>query len=95
MGSEVKTYIIAWAVLVAMTVAEVLMLGIPASYTIVVSTVSILAIIKALLIALYYQHLAHEPGSLSSLPLYAIAMLAALIVVSVVGGVAAAATAGG
>ena len=93
--SEVKTYIITWVVLVVITIAEVIMLGIPMAYSLIVFSIAALAIIKALLIALYYQHLAREPGSLSLLPIYAVAMLAALIVISVVGGIAAAATAGG
>jgi caa(3)-type oxidase subunit IV len=93
--SEIRTYVATWVILVVVTIAEVLMLGAPMPYSLVVFSIAALAIVKAILIALYYQHLAHEPGSLSLLPLYAVAMLAALIVISVIGGVAAAATAGG
>jgi cytochrome c oxidase subunit 4 len=79
-------YTFVWLILVLATVLEVVLISAPGTLLVMLFAVAGLAILKAVLIALYYQHLRYEPWSVSSLPLVALALLAVLIVVMVASG---------
>jgi hypothetical protein len=75
-------YAIVWAVLVGATLMEVFTRSLPIAVTLIVLTIIAIACTKAVLIALYYQGLRHEPASLAVLPLAAFFIVALLAITS-------------
>ncbi|MEM0445777.1 MAG: cytochrome C oxidase subunit IV family protein [Nitrososphaerota archaeon] len=76
-------YTSVFAALVAMTVLELVIFGQPLPRLVIDLSIIGLAGGKAMLIALFFQHLAYEPRSLSSLALLAVGGVAAFLVLSV------------
>ena len=66
---KTKIYIIIFLVLVGSTAGELLMIGQPIPQNILVVSIVGLAGVKAVLIAMFFQHLKDEPRALSTLVL--------------------------
>lgn len=77
--SRLALYIAVWFVMVVATLVEVAAVNFPAALVVVVLSVIILAAFKAVLIALYYQHLRYESLALGAIPLTALFMLIVLL----------------
>jgi len=75
-GMKVNVYIGIWAVLMLATVVELAILRLPMTLSLVVSGIIGLAFLKAVLIALFYQHLLMETRWIKLL--YAVAVLIAV-----------------
>jgi len=82
---DVKLYVSIWTVLVLFTLLEVVALIFGFSYIVALYLIILLAGGKAIMIALYYQHLRYESTYLVLIPAFALAMLIVLIVVSIAG----------
>ena len=67
-----KLYIGIWLGLVIATVMEVVVRSLPGSTSILVLVIGMIAAVKAIAIALYYQHLRYEGIRLAALPLAAV-----------------------
>lgn len=80
---RVWVYLSVFAALVLMTVLELVIFGQPLPRVVIDLSIVGLAGGKAMLIALFFQHLAYEPRSLSSLALLAIGGVAAFLLLSV------------
>ncbi|MFB3888015.1 MAG: cytochrome C oxidase subunit IV family protein [Candidatus Bathyarchaeia archaeon] len=80
----VRLYVGIWLVLVAATIAEAVTVSLPASAQLLVTIIMIIATAKAVLIALYYQHLRYEGRAIAVLPLAGIVALAALAVTAII-----------
>jgi cytochrome c oxidase subunit 4 len=70
-----KTYIGLWAVLVAATLLEVFTRTLSGTASLLVTVIILIASAKAILIALYFQHLRYEPKELAILPIAGIVAL--------------------
>ena len=68
----IKIYVGIWLGLVIATVLEVVIRSLPGSAQLIVLVIGVIAGAKAIVIALYYQHLRYEGIRLASLPLAAI-----------------------
>jgi hypothetical protein len=68
----VKMYVGIWLGLVIATVMEVVVRSLPGTISLIVFIISLIASVKAIAIALYYQHLRYEGIRLASLPLAAV-----------------------
>ena len=77
--AETRLYVEVWAVLVAGTLLEVFTRSIQAAAFIVVLGIISISIVKALVIASFYQHLRYENKALLILPVAALIALATLI----------------
>ena len=80
----VKLYVGIWLVLVVATITEVLTRSLPGSTSLLVTIVIVIASAKAIIIALYYQHLRYEGIRVAAMPLAAIVALAVLAVTAVI-----------
>ncbi len=83
MAPRIATYVAVFAALVAMTVLELLIFGQPLPRILVDLSIIGLAGGKALLIALFFQHLAYEPRSLSYLAVLGVGGVVAFFILSV------------
>ena len=81
MGKTVFLFSV-WLALVSMTLMEVVFVELQIPLFAALSSIIILAAFKAVLIALYYQHLRHEPKPLGYLALGAIFFLVVLVLAS-------------
>jgi caa(3)-type oxidase subunit IV len=68
----IKLYIGIWLGLVAATILEVVTRSLPGATSTIVLIIMLIASAKAVVIALYYQHLRYEGIRLATLPLAAI-----------------------
>jgi hypothetical protein len=68
----IKLYIGIWLGLVIATVMEVVVRSLPGAASLIVLVIGLIAGAKAIVIALYYQHLRYEGIRLASLPLAAV-----------------------
>ena len=75
-------YVVVWAVLVAATIMEVITRSLPLVSSLIILIIIGIACTKAVLIAVYYQGLRHEPVSLALLPLVAFIIIALLAITS-------------
>ncbi len=78
--SKIKLYVGIWAGLVAATVLEVVTRSLPGAASSIIFVIVLIASIKAIAIALYYQHLRYEGLRIASMPLAAIVALSVLAV---------------
>jgi caa(3)-type oxidase subunit IV len=78
--SEIKLYVGIWAGLVAATILEVVTRSLSGAASLIVLIIVLIASVKAIVIALYYQHLHYEGIRLASMPLAAIVALTILAV---------------
>jgi cytochrome c oxidase subunit 4 len=76
---KVLTTIIVWAYLVAATVAEVIVFYRVPAGDIVYESIGVLAVTKAVLIAMYFMHLKYEPRPLHYLILIPVILIFVLI----------------
>ncbi len=81
-----KLYIAVWAVLVAATILEVVTRFLPAAVSLLVLGIVIIASVKALLIASFFQHLRYETKFLAILPISGLLVLSTLLIVSILAG---------
>ncbi len=81
-----KLYITVWVLLVAATVMEVVTRFMPAGISILVSGIIMISTAKAILIALYFQHLRYETKMLSILPIAGFLVLSTLLIISIISG---------
>jgi cytochrome c oxidase subunit IV len=79
-----KLYFGIWLILIVATLLEVATRSLPGSTSILVSIIVAIASIKAILIALYYQHLRYEGRTLAVGPLAGIVALIALAITAVI-----------
>ena len=82
--SGIKLYVGIWLGLVAATILEVVTRSLPGATSAIVLVIILIASVKAIAIALYYQHLRYEGIRVASLPLAAIV---ALVILAVSAGV--------
>jgi len=80
----VKLYVGIWLTLVVATITEVLTRSLPGSTSLLVTIIIVIASAKAIIIALYYQHLRYEGIRVAAMPLAAIVALAILAVTAVI-----------
>ena len=78
--SGIKLYVGIWLGLVAATILEVVTRSLPGATSVIVLIIILIASVKAIAIALYYQHLRYEGIRIASLPLAAIVALVILAV---------------
>ena len=76
----IKLYVGIWLGLVAATILEVVTRSLPGSASLLVMIIVLIAAAKAIVIALYYQHLHYEGIRLATLPLAAVVALAILAI---------------
>jgi cytochrome c oxidase subunit 4 len=82
--ASVKLYVGIWLGLVAATILEVMTRSLPGSTQLLVAIIILIASAKAVVIALYYQHLRYEGIRVAAMPLAALVALAALAVTAVI-----------
>ncbi len=82
--ASVKLYVGIWLGLVAATILEVVTRALPGSTQLLVAIIIMIASAKAVVIALYYQHLRYEGIRVAAMPLAALVALAALAVTAVI-----------
>ena len=68
----IKLYVGIWLGLVMATVMEVVVRSLPGAASLIVLVIGLIAGAKAIVIALYYQHLRYEGIRLATLPLAAV-----------------------
>ena len=68
----IKLYVGIWLGLVIATVMEVVVRSLPGGASLIVLVIGLIAGAKAIVIALYYQHLRYEGIRLATLPLAAV-----------------------
>ena len=76
----IKVYVGIWAALVAATILEVVTRSLPAATSWLVTVIVLIAAGKAVLIALYFQHLRYEAKELAILPIAGIVALTFLAI---------------
>ena len=81
---SVRTYSIVFAILIGSTAGELFLIGQPIRQDIMVATIIGLAGVKAVLIAMFFQHLKDEPRPLSTLVLLPLIGAIVLITISMV-----------
>ncbi len=82
--ASVKLYVGIWLGLIAATILEVVTRSLPGSTQLLVAIIILIASAKAVVIALYYQHLRYEGIRVAAMPLAALVALAALAVTAVI-----------
>ncbi len=80
----VKLYVGIWAGLIAATLLEVFTRTLSGSAQLIVTIIVLIASVKAIAIALYYQHLRYEDRSIVALPLAGIVALSILAITAVI-----------
>ncbi len=78
MDEEVK-YTVVWLILVVFTVIEVQLIGISLVYTIIILTILLLAGVKAILVAGFFQHLFYEKKYIGIFYASSVFMIVAII----------------
>jgi heme/copper-type cytochrome/quinol oxidase subunit 4 len=81
--AKVWIYVAVFAALVVLTVLELVVFSQPLPRAVVDASIVLLAGGKAVLIALFFMHLAYEPRSLSSLAVLGIGAVVAFLLLSV------------
>ncbi len=81
-----RLYVAVWALLVAATIMEVVTRFLPAAVSVLVVGIIVIATIKAVLIASYFQHLRYETKILALLPIGGILVLSTLLIISIAAG---------
>lgn len=81
-----KLYITIWALLVGATILEVVTRFLPAAASLLISGIIVIATVKAVLIASYYQHLRYETKILAMLPIAGLLVLSTLLIISIASG---------
>ena len=81
---KIGVYLIVFGILMGTTIAELLLVGVNISRTWLIISIIGLAGIKAVLIAVFFQHLRDEPKSLSTLLLLPLLGAVAFLVISMV-----------
>ncbi|MCS7143115.1 MAG: cytochrome C oxidase subunit IV family protein [Aigarchaeota archaeon] len=86
--ANVLIYAIVYFVLMVVTAVEILVIGFPIPHDVVVASLLGLAALKAVMIAMYFQHLRYEPRPLSGpaiLGLVAVFLFLGLSLWSIIG----------
>ena len=81
---KMGVYLIVFVVLIVSTIAELLLVGQNISRFWLIMSIIVLAGLKAVLIAVFFQHLKDEPKSLSTLLLLPLLGAVAYLVISMV-----------
>lgn len=81
--NEIKLFVGIWVGLIAGTVLEVAVRSLPASESIIVFAICLIAAIQTIVVSLYYQNLRYEGISLATLPLAAVVGVVLLAVAAV------------
>ncbi len=76
-------YVLIWAVLVAATIGEVVTRLQPLAFILVIIGIITISSFKAVIIALYYQHLRYETRYLAILPVAGVTVLILLVLASI------------
>lgn len=79
-----RLYVVIWAILVAATILEVETRFLSQTAQFLVAGIIAISSAKAVIIALYYQHLRYESRAIKVLPLLALIALGALAVTAIV-----------
>ncbi len=82
--ADYKTYTLIWLILIAATILEVETRFLAGGASSLVGGIIAISAAKAVIIALYFQHLRYEPRAIKVLPLAALIALGALAVTAVV-----------
>jgi cytochrome c oxidase subunit IV len=82
--ASTKLYVGIWAILVVATILEVATRILPGTNSTLITIIILIASAKAIIIALYYQHLRYEGIRLAVLPLAAIVALAFLAITAII-----------
>ncbi|MCS4538105.1 MAG: cytochrome C oxidase subunit IV family protein [Thaumarchaeota archaeon] len=78
----VVTYSAIFAILIGSTVFELILIGQPLSQQVLITSIIGLAGVKAVLVALFFQHLKDEPKAISSIVLFGFTAVILLITLS-------------
>ena len=81
-----KLYIEIWAGLVVATVLEVVTRSLPVAVSAIVFAIMVIACIKAVTIAMYFQHLRYEGIKVAALPIAAVIGVILLAVSAIIVG---------
>ncbi len=81
-----RLYVTIWALLVAATLMEVVTRFLPAGISLLITGIITIATAKAILIALYFQHLRYETKMLAALPIAGFLVLSTLLIISIISG---------
>ncbi len=81
-----RLYVTIWVLLVAATLMEVVTRFLPAGISLLITGIITIATAKAILIALYFQHLRYETKMLAVLPIAGFLVLSTLLIVSIISG---------
>ena len=79
-----RLYVVIWVILVAATILEVETRFLSGTVQFLVAGIIAISSAKAIVIALYYQHLRYESRAIKILPLLALVALGALAVTAIV-----------
>jgi cytochrome c oxidase subunit 4 len=79
-----RLYVVIWAILVAATILEVETRFLAGTAQFLVAGIIAISSAKAIIIALYFQHLRYESKTIQMLPLLALIALGALAVTAIV-----------
>ncbi len=79
-----RTYVVIWVILVSATILEVETRFLSGGASLLFGSIVAISAAKAVIIALYFQHLRYEPRSIKVLPIAALAALGALAVTAIV-----------
>lgn len=82
--ANAKLYVEIWAILVVATILEVVTRTLPGPNSTLITIIILIASAKAIIIAMYYQHLRYEGIRLAAIPLSAIVALVFLAVTAVI-----------
>ncbi len=79
-----RLYVVIWVILVAATVLEVETRYLSGTISFLIAGIVAISSAKAVIIALYFQHLRYESRAIKVLPLLALVALGALAVTAIV-----------
>ena len=82
--ASTKLYVGIWAILVVATILEVVTRTLPGANSTLITIIILIASAKAIIIALYYQHLRYEGIRLAALPIAAVVALAFLAITAII-----------
>ncbi len=82
--ADSKLYVTIWAILVEATIMEVVTRFMPSEFQLLIFGIVAIATLKAVLIALFFQHLRYEPKALSLAPIGALFVLTTLLVTALI-----------
>ncbi len=82
--ADSKLYVAIWAILVEATIMEVVTRFMPTQFELLIFGIVAIATMKAVLIALYFQHLKYEPKALSLAPIAALLVLSTLLITAII-----------